>query len=120
VHQDRLYEARVQIWNAPPDHCPTCGWYADLGACGAGGGNQPPTVALTAPAPGTTVAAGGTVTLAADAHDNDGSIDRVEFFSGTVSLGVDAGAPYQLTWQNVPAGQHTLTAVATDDDGASA
>ena len=26
VYQNRLYEAKVQIWNAPPTHCTTCGW----------------------------------------------------------------------------------------------
>ena len=27
VYQNRLYQANIQIWNAPPTHCPTCGWY---------------------------------------------------------------------------------------------
>ena len=36
VYQNRLYQANVPIWNAPPTHCPSCGWYADLGACGTG------------------------------------------------------------------------------------
>lgn len=36
VYQNRLYQANIPIWNAPPTHCPSCGWYADLGACGTG------------------------------------------------------------------------------------
>lgn len=39
VYQDHLYQANVPIWNAPPTHCPSCGWYSDLGACGTGGGD---------------------------------------------------------------------------------
>jgi len=42
VYQNRLYQASIQIWNAPPTHCLSCGWYQDLGACGTGS-NQPPT-----------------------------------------------------------------------------
>ncbi|WP_407352459.1 glycosyl hydrolase family 18 protein [Luteimonas sp. R10] len=118
VHEDRLYEAKVPIWNAPPSHCPSCGWYEDLGACDGGGGNQPPSVALTAPTNGASFVAGGTISLSADASDGDGTVARVEFFNGQASLGVDTGAPYGVSWTNVPAGQHTLTAVATDDDGA--
>jgi chitinase len=39
VYQNRLYEARVQIWNTAPTYCPSCGWYSDLGECGS----TPPT-----------------------------------------------------------------------------
>lgn len=39
TYQDRLYQANIPIWNAPPTHCPSCGWYTDLGACGTGGGD---------------------------------------------------------------------------------
>lgn len=35
VYQNRLYEARVQIWNTAPTYCSSCGWYSDLGACGS-------------------------------------------------------------------------------------
>jgi len=36
-----------------------------------------------------------------------------------VPLGSDATAPYQFTWNNPPGGIHTLTAVATDNLGAT-
>jgi chitinase len=117
VYQSRLYEAKVQIWNAPPSHCPSCGWYQDLGACG--GGNTPPTVSLTAPANGATFAAGANIAIGANAADSNGSVARVEFFRGSVSLGVDTSAPYGVTWSNAPAGSHALHAVATDNAGAS-
>ena len=118
VYQNRLYQANIQIWNAPPTHCPSCGWYQDLGACG-NGGNQPPTVSLTAPANGASYAAGSNIAVAANAADSDGSISQVEFFRGTVSLGVDTSAPYSVTWNNATAGSHTFKAVATDNGSAS-
>lgn len=118
VYQDRLYQANIQIWNAPPTHCPSCGWYQDLGACGTGG-NQPPTVSLTAPANGSTHAAGSNIVASATAADSDGSIAKVEFFRGTASLGVDTTSPYSVTWNNATAGSHSFKAVATDNGNTS-
>lgn len=124
VHQGRLYQASVPIWNAAPDYCPSCGWYQNLGACSGGdtgGGttpNAPPSVALTAPANGAGFTAGSTITVSAQASDSDGSVSRVEFFRGSTSLGVDTSAPYSVSWSNAAAGSYTLTAVATDNRGA--
>ena len=119
-YQGRLYSANIPIWNAPPTHCPSCGWYQDLGECdGDGGDNAAPSVALTAPSNGAHFAEGSNVAIAATAVDSDGTVTGVEFFRGGVSLGVDTGAPYGVTWNDATAGTHALTAVATDDDGAS-
>lgn len=121
TYADRLYEARIEIWNAPPTHCSTCGWYEDLGACGVPGGeNQPPSVSLTAPQAGASFAAGTAIAITADATDADGQIAQVEFFANGVSLGVDTSAPYSLSWSDATIGAHVLGAVATDDDGATA
>jgi len=81
--------------------------------------NIPPTVSLTTPADGAIFDAGNTVTLTASASDSDGSISKVEFFQGTVKLGETTGSPYSYAWTNAPAGSSTLTAVATDNRGAS-
>ncbi|RDY67215.1 chitinase [Lysobacter soli] len=119
VYQNRLYQANIQIWNAPPTHCPTCGWYTDLGACGTGGQNQAPTVTLTSPANGATYNAGSSIAVTANASDSDGTVASVEFFRGSVSLGVDTSAPYAVTWSNATAGSHSFTAKATDNQGAT-
>jgi len=119
VYQNRLYQANVPIWNAPPTHCPSCGWYADLGACGTGGENQLPSVSLTAPANGANFNAGAAIALSANASDADGSVQRVEFFAGATSLGIDTSAPWGLTWNDALVGTHSLTALATDDDNAT-
>ena len=118
VYANRLYQANVPIWNAPPTHCPSCGWYTDLGACGTGT-NQPPSVSLTAPANGASFNAGAAISLAANASDADGTIQRVQFFAGSSSLGTDTTAPYTATWNNAPVGTHALTAVATDNANAT-
>lgn len=79
--------------------------------------NQPPTVALTAPASGSTFIAGTNVALSANASDPEGRLDRVDFFSGATLVGSDATSPFSVAWNSVPAGSHTLTAVALDRDG---
>ena len=119
VYQGRLYEASIPIWNAAPTYCTSCGWYKDLGSCGTGG-NQSPTIALTAPTNGATFNTGANIAVSANASDADGSIARVEFFRGATSLGVDTTAPYSATWSGATAGSHGFSAVATDNLGATA
>ncbi|MCW1887569.1 Ig-like domain-containing protein [Luteolibacter flavescens] len=77
----------------------------------------PPTVEVTSPANGSTMEEPGSFTFEASASDIDGSITKVEYFSGTTKLGEATTAPYSFTWQDVPAGSHTILAKATDDEG---
>lgn len=81
--------------------------------------NQPPTVSLTSPSAGASFTAPATISLGASASDADGTIAKVDFYAGTTLLGTDTAAPYELTWSNAAAGSYTLTAVATDNGGAS-
>lgn len=78
-----------------------------------------PTVMLTSPLNGATIA--GTITLAATANDAPApSTPRVEFYlDGSVLLGSDTTAPYSWSWDgySVFAGLHTLTAMAIDSVG---
>lgn len=80
--------------------------------------NAKPTVAITAPAAGSTLITGSTVTISANAADSDGSVAKVEFFAGATPLGVDSSAPFSVTWTPQAAGVVTLTAIATDNKGA--
>ena len=77
----------------------------------------PPTLALTAPANNASFIAPATVTLTATAADSDGTVSKVEFFDGSSKIGEDTSAPYSFDWTNVAAGDHTLTAKATDNIG---
>jgi hypothetical protein len=81
------------------------------------GDATPPSVTLTAPAPGATVS--GNVAVSASASDNVG-VAGVQFRLDGANLGAeDTTAPYSVTWQTTTAanGAHTLTAVARDTDG---
>jgi chitinase len=119
VYQGKLYQAQTAIWNAPPTHCPSCGWYLDLGTCGTGGSNQSPTVSLTSPANNATYSVGAPITVSANAADSDGTVAQVQFFRGTTSLGTDTSAPYSVSWTNAAAGSYAVKAVATDNAGAT-
>ncbi|MBI5937842.1 MAG: hypothetical protein HY850_08345 [Betaproteobacteria bacterium] len=76
-------------------------------------------MAVTAPAANTIVTAPATITISADAADSDGTIAKVAFYQGTTLLGTATQAPFAITWANAPAGSYNLTAVATDNHGAS-
>lgn len=83
-----------------------------------GGSNVPPSVSITSPLDESTVDVGTDLTISASAADTDGSIVKVEFYSGTTKLGEDTTAPYSHLETNVPQGSFNLTAKAYDDDNA--
>jgi chitinase len=118
VYQGSLYEALIQIWNAPPTHCPSCNWYQQLGTCG-GGANNAPTAQITSPASGATFSAPANISISATAGDSDGTVAQVDFFQGATLLGSDTTPPYNFNWTNVAAGTYSLRAVATDNLGAT-
>ncbi len=76
-------------------------------------------VRLTAPAEGSKFTDPATIALSATATSTTGTIAKVEFFNGTVSIGSSTVAPYAFSWENVPAGVYTITVVATDNTGAT-
>ena len=84
--------------------------------------NQPPVVALTSPATGAAFVAGVPFTAAATATDPDGTVSRVEFFvNDGISNGrfaYDTTSPYGVVMA-IGVGSHTITAVATDNKGAT-
>ncbi|WP_421762653.1 polysaccharide lyase family 7 protein [Ekhidna sp.] len=81
--------------------------------------NHGPSVGITSPTNGESFNSGSDITITADAFDTDGSISLVEFFQGNEKLGEDATAPYEIIWNDVPFGDYTLTAIATDNEGAT-
>lgn len=81
--------------------------------------NTPPTISLTAPANNATFILGTAINLTADAADADGLVSQVEFFANGQSVGIDNSAPYSVSWNPVSAGSYTLTAMATDNQGAT-
>jgi hypothetical protein len=81
--------------------------------------NTAPTVSLTSPTEGAAFTAPANISISANASDNDGTISKVDFYSGSTLIGTDTAAPYSMTWGNVAAGTYMLTAVATDNAGAT-
>ena len=81
--------------------------------------NIRPTVNLTAPVNGSSFAAPATITLSANAADSNGSVAKVEFFAGSTKLGQALSAPFTFVWTGVSAGSYSITAVATDNLGAT-
>ncbi|MEO6327976.1 MAG: Ig-like domain-containing protein [Ginsengibacter sp.] len=79
--------------------------------------NGAPTVYITDPLNNAVFNAPATILIRAIATDADGSIKKVEFFSGTTLLRTENYAGYSWSWQNVPAGSYVITAKATDNSG---
>ena len=77
--------------------------------------NQPPTVAITAPAPNTSVEAPATVSMAVTASDTDGQVTRVDFLANGVLVASATEPPYQLNLELMTPGTARLTAVAYDN-----
>lgn len=86
------------------------------------GANLRPVVTLTSPSEGENLFMESTpavLPITASASDFDGSIARVEFFAGPTKLGETTDSPYAALWSGVSSGSHQLTALATDNEGAT-
>ncbi|HXG68502.1 MAG TPA: Ig-like domain-containing protein [Blastocatellia bacterium] len=82
----------------------------------------PPAVSITSPTAGALYTAPASIPITADTSDADGSISRVDFYANGVLIGVGTPADasqYSFTWSNVSVGVYSLTAIATDNVGAS-
>ncbi|MEN9355090.1 MAG: hypothetical protein RL318_2415 [Fibrobacterota bacterium] len=84
---------------------------------GFGQSNKAPAVALTSPVVGVSLTAPATLTLTATASDADGSVKSVAFFAGTQLLGTATASPWSVSAASIPAGTHSVVAVATDNSG---
>ena len=88
---------------------------------GSTGTDSPPTVSITNPSDGETVS--GSVTVTADASDDNG-VTQVEFFVDGGSIGVDSDGSdgWSATWDTTgyADGSHTVEATATDTAGQTA
>jgi hypothetical protein len=82
--------------------------------------NKPPVVSITYPTKSSSFTAPATITINANAYDPDGTVTKVEFFSGTNKLGELTTVPYSIVLKNVIAGTYSITAVATDNQNATA
>lgn len=91
-----------------------------LGDCDSDGGdNDAPSVSITSPLNGSNFNEGTNITVTATAFDNDGQVTKVEFYRNGAKIGEDSSSPYEVTWSNTIVGNYSLTAKATDNEGAS-
>lgn len=92
---------------------------AVLGRRQAGGlirdDDHAPSVTIASPLGGAVFFAPASVRITANAFDFDGRITNVAFYAGGSRLGEAIVQPYAVTWSNVAAGAHALTAVALDN-----
>lgn len=80
--------------------------------------NTPPTVTLTSPQ-AADYPRPSTITVSADAADADGTVTQVAFYANGTLLYTDTASPYTYAWTVATAGVYDLTAVATDNNGAT-
>ncbi len=80
--------------------------------------NTAPTIAITWPVAGTSVAGLATFNITADVNDPDNNVTKVQFYRSGTLLGTITSPPYTVNWQNAAPGNYNLTARATDSLGA--
>ncbi len=76
-----------------------------------------PFVELNNPQSGDVIPSGSDVEMTASVTDEDGDIEKVEFFDGDTLLGTLEAAPYAFTATGLADGDHVLQAKATDGSG---
>lgn len=81
--------------------------------------NLPPTISITSPLDNDVVSAGTNIPISVNALDSDGTIVKVEYFQGGIKLGESLSSPFGFVWNNVPIGSYNITAIATDNAGAT-
>jgi hypothetical protein len=86
-----------------------------------GSSNKPPTVSIATPSNGASITLGAGFSLTANASDPDGTVAKVEYFANGTSVGssTNAASQFPVSWTPGATGGYTLTAVATDNVGAT-
>ncbi len=80
----------------------------------------PPAIGITSPRNNTTATAPANLAITANASSTTATVARVDFYASNgqtnTLIGTATGSnnTYSYTWNNIPAGAYTLTAIATD------
>lgn len=80
-------------------------------------GKSTPIISITYPRNKKEVAAGTNLIINTYCEDKNNQIIKVEFYGDGLSLGYCTKAPFDWAWFNMPEGEHTLKAIATDSYG---
>ena len=104
-------------------HCDIHYYYGMVGSVtvnAAVAPNSPPTISIDSPASGKVFAAPANVTIQTTPADSDGSVTNVQFLLGsTVLTNLNAG-PFSMTVSNLTAADYVISAIVSDDQGATA
>jgi hypothetical protein len=76
-----------------------------------------PLVNITHPVNGAEYQTPQTIDITAEASDPDGQVSQVAFFVDDEPVGVDASAPYSVSWTPPVENDYEIRALATDNDG---
>ena len=82
--------------------------------------NKLPTCEITSPANNSEFIVGSTVTVNVDASDEDGEIEKVEFYfdGGLISTATNSPYSIEINTSTYTAGSHIIKAISTDNDNA--
>ncbi|MFZ4583383.1 MAG: Ig-like domain-containing protein, partial [Paludibacter sp.] len=78
-----------------------------------------PTVSVVTPLANASYTEPATVSITTNTNDTDGTVSKVEFYSGNTLLGTDLNTPFSFDWLNAPAGNYNIAAKVTDNNGLS-
>ena len=112
--EDGVYKCRLTVTDGTYDS------FDDVLVIVSETGNLGPNVSIDSPKNGASFKEGEAILITATATDLEGEITNVEFYAGDSKLGEDEIQPFEFTWTGAGLGSHVLTAVATDDFGATA
>ncbi len=73
-----------------------------------------PSIRVESPEPGAAIKKGDAVMIRAESEDSEGGIKYVELYLDDTLLTRKPSAPYELSYDKIPVGTHTIRAVATD------
>ncbi|ESP94709.1 Ig-like domain-containing protein [Pseudoalteromonas luteoviolacea] len=82
--------------------------------------NKAPTISITSPDSNGRYKIGSNITLKANADDEYGAVEKVEFFVNGTLHNTDLEAPYESDFSSDKTGLYTVTARVTDNEGLSA
>ncbi|MFT7017846.1 MAG: endoglucanase Acf2 [Cyclobacteriaceae bacterium] len=82
-------------------------------------GNISPSVYISSPSANDAFRTDASILISAKANDLEGPVAQVEFLVDNASIGVDNEAPFEMSFLNPSVGEHVISAIATDDMGAT-
>jgi plastocyanin len=111
------YSRQFNTAGAFPYYCFTHRFNNQNGTIIVAAPNARPTVTITNPVNNATFTAPATFKIEARATDTDGNVTQVQFTGPGGSSITDTATPFNTTATAVPAGNYTITAIATDNAG---